>query len=108
MQYSMTTQAEQTEHVTSPCPSSSFVAAEIRDATSCEITPLRCSLGRLNLGFTTVKNSVSCFLRNSETETGVSALCTCRGRKEDSLKQHTQCPHHHSVQHGSSVARHTT
>ena len=56
---------------------------------SCQITPLHCSLGRLNRKFTTVKNSqpVSCFLRNSETETGVSVyLCTCRKRKEDTLK----------------------
>ena len=45
------------------------------DLTSSVMTPLRFSLSRLCLGSTTVKNSVSCFLRNSETESGVPALC---------------------------------
>ena len=45
------------------------------DLTSSGMTPLRMSLSRLCLGLTTVKNSVSCFLRNSETESGAAALC---------------------------------
>ena len=70
----------------------SFVAAEICDATSCGITSLCCRLIRLNLGFTTLKNSFrnSCSLRNFDTETSVSALCTEGGSEP------IQCPHIHS------------
>ena len=45
------------------------------DLTSSVMTPLRTSLRRLCLGLTTSKNSVSCFLRNPETERGAAALC---------------------------------
>ena len=43
--------------------------------TSSVMTPLRMSLSRLSFGLMTVKNSVLCFLRSSETEGRAAALC---------------------------------
>ena len=45
------------------------------DLISSVMTPLRMSLSKLCLGLTTVKNSVSRFLRNSETGSGAAAMC---------------------------------
>ena len=52
-----------------------MLEASIVDLISSVMTPTRFSLSRLCFGLTTVKNSVSCFLRNSETESGAAALC---------------------------------
>ena len=90
------------------------------DLTSSVITPLRTSLNRLNLGLTTSKNSVSYFLRNSDTENCVAAvsptnehagkqasltevlcsmLCYCTAwqcllqRRDNKLRPHLTWPH---------------